>query len=74
MLIEPEDDGEEHFVDADADEQEKGASAEKPARAVIGRDYDGKKRDPRYANAENSCLWELVSFQFLRNNALLNPL
>lgn len=23
--------------------------------------YDGKKREPEYANAQNSCLWELVS-------------
>jgi len=25
--------------------------------------YDGKKREPEYANAQNSCLWELVSFR-----------
>ncbi|KHJ31664.1 putative arm repeat-containing protein [Erysiphe necator] len=24
--------------------------------------YDGKKRDPRYSNASNSCLWELIPF------------
>jgi ribosome biogenesis protein MAK21 len=24
--------------------------------------YDGKKREPRFANALNSCLWELVRF------------
>lgn len=23
--------------------------------------YDGKKREPQYANAQNSCLWEVVS-------------
>jgi ribosome biogenesis protein MAK21 len=23
--------------------------------------YDGRKRDPEHSNAENSCLWELVS-------------
>lgn len=23
-------------------------------------DYDGRKRDPEYSNAEKSCLWELV--------------
>ena len=22
--------------------------------------YDGKKREPQFANAQNSCLWELV--------------
>ncbi|KGB76848.1 ribosome biogenesis protein MAK21 [Cryptococcus deuterogattii R265] len=62
MLIEPEDDGEEHFVDADADEQERDRSTEKPARVVIGKDYDGRKRDPQYANADSSCLWELTPF------------
>lgn len=24
--------------------------------------YDGKKREPQFANAQNSCLWELVSW------------
>lgn len=23
--------------------------------------YDGKKREPQFAHAQNSCLWELVS-------------
>jgi hypothetical protein len=23
--------------------------------------YDGKKREPTYANAHRSCLWEMVS-------------
>ena len=27
--------------------------------------YDGKKREPEFANAQNSCLWELASFFFL---------
>ncbi|TYJ57954.1 hypothetical protein B9479_001310 [Cryptococcus floricola] len=58
MLIEPEDDGEEHFVDADGD---------KPAvptaqSSSVGKQYDGRKREPKYANAETSCLWELAPF------------
>lgn len=32
----------------------------KPERIDDGR-YDGKKREPAFAHAENSCLWELVS-------------
>jgi hypothetical protein len=24
-------------------------------------EYDGRKRDPQHANAQGSCLWELVS-------------
>ena len=34
--------------------------SDKPARVDDGR-YDGKKREPAFAHAENSCLWELVS-------------
>jgi len=26
--------------------------------------YDGRKRDPQHSNAENSCVWELVSQPF----------
>ena len=62
MLIEPEDDGEEHFVDA----AETGENA-KPAQAngtaapkSLEQAYDGRKRDPQYANADSTCLWELV--------------
>ncbi|WVQ84509.1 hypothetical protein IAT38_006663 [Cryptococcus sp. DSM 104549] len=59
MLIEPEDDGEEHFVDADSDKK----AAEKPStKSSFGKEYDGRKRDPTYANADTSCLWELVPF------------
>lgn len=48
MLIEPEDDSEETFGDAPASKH--------------STDYDGKKRDPQYAHADSSCLWELVPF------------
>lgn len=53
MLNTPEeDDEEEHFVD----EPEEGEN--KPVKKVL--EYDGRKRDPRFSNAEKSCLWELV--------------
>jgi ribosome biogenesis protein MAK21 len=62
MLIEPEDNEEEHFVDVPED-----GSAVEPAtvkagnsKAAASNAYDGKKREPQYANAESSCLWELV--------------
>lgn len=32
--------------------------ARKQQRAI----YDGRKRDPSYSNAQNSCLWELVPY------------
>lgn len=27
--------------------------------------YDGRKRDPEYSNANRSCLWEMVRFQYI---------
>ncbi|CAK9783233.1 unnamed protein product [Cutaneotrichosporon oleaginosum] len=57
MLIEPEDDGEEHFVDADS-----GKKANTETKPSSGPVYDGKKREPQYAHADTSCLWELMPF------------
>jgi ribosome biogenesis protein MAK21 len=57
MLIEPEDDGEEHFVDADG-----AAKPDTEPKAPSGPVYDGKKREPQYAHADTSCLWELLPF------------
>lgn len=71
MLTQPEEDDElEHFVDApdpdgDGEEREKPAPIEAvavpPAEKVWDTTYDGRKRDPQYAHAEGSCLWEIVS-------------
>lgn len=36
------------------------------APANSGTFYDGRKRDPEHANAQHSCLWELVSDTALR--------
>jgi ribosome biogenesis protein MAK21 len=52
MLIEPED-GEEHFVDADQTEGKNGAPS-------TLKTYDGRKREPLYAHANTSCLWEIL--------------
>lgn len=57
MLIEPEDDGEEHFVDADGDKK-----TDTETKQSSGPVYDGKKREPQYAHADTSCLWELLPF------------
>lgn len=59
MLIEPEDDGEEHFVDADAPNRVPKAGESSKASE---KQYDGKKREPLYAHADQSCLWELLPF------------
>jgi ribosome biogenesis protein MAK21 len=56
MIAEPE--SEKTKTSVKSDKVEGGAEKEWPTT------YDGKKREPEYANAQNSCLWELVSFQF----------
>lgn len=55
LLMPPEDDEEEHFEDVEEDDAPK-KEDNKPSRV----EYDGRKRDPRFSNAEKSCLWELV--------------
>ncbi len=59
-------DDEEHFRDVQEDDDgqgaqhRSGAEMDKSTKHAALRAYDGKKRDPEYSNAENSCLWELV--------------
>lgn len=71
-------DEEEHFIDIDEDYQEpiefdqnetnkqneKEFDAEQSDHHLTERTnhYDARKRDPKFALAEGSCLWELVSF------------
>lgn len=64
MLIEPEDEGDEHFIDA-PEEGQAAAGSSKTALKPDQRAYDGKKREPQYAHADSSCLWELVSLSYL---------
>lgn len=61
-MAEPEDDDdEEHFVDApDSDAEDAAPKTEAAPAKKWDTTYDGKKREPQYAHAENSCLWELV--------------
>jgi ribosome biogenesis protein MAK21 len=74
LITEPEADDEEHFKDApDSDDEEeeekrdddatvakKSAVANGANGASADRYYDGRKREPQFANAQTSCLWELV--------------
>lgn len=70
------DDEDEHFTDVDEesdtkeqsgddnrseDSPKKGDTTEKDAITKIDQLYDPKKRDPQYAGAERSSLWEAVS-------------
>ena len=59
MITEPQDDGEEHFVDAPENVHQASQMGEK-LNASGSKEYDGRKREPQYSNAETSCLWELV--------------
>ncbi|RKP08292.1 CBF/Mak21 family-domain-containing protein, partial [Thamnocephalis sphaerospora] len=66
LVTQPEDDEEEeHFTDVDDGEEHDADESASKQHANASRDanpqkYDGRKRDPRYAGAEKSCLWELV--------------
>lgn len=53
-------DEEEHFVDVDEDET---TSNDHETAQIDERtdQYDAQKRDPRFASADATCLWELVS-------------
>ncbi|KAL7425204.1 RNA-binding ribosome biosynthesis protein mak21 [Cryptotrichosporon argae] len=62
MLIEPEDDGEEHFVDAPEDGEGPKAESSQAAAKSKQKTYDGRAREPQYAHADTSCLWELIPF------------
>ncbi|PKI83311.1 RNA-binding ribosome biosynthesis protein mak21 [Malassezia vespertilionis] len=55
MITEPEEEGFEHFVDV-AEEGEQSARL-KRAETIT---YDGRKRDPRFARAGNTALWDIL--------------
>lgn len=58
---ETEEDEEEVFKDVTEEEEgEKGAPEQEESVGVKRVEYDGRKRDPSHANADRSCLWELV--------------
>lgn len=63
MLSTPEDNaddsGEEHYDDV-AEEGEAQANGDKTSKAPS---YDARKRDPEHAQADLSCLWELLPLQ-----------
>lgn len=66
LLNEAEDSGVEHFEDVPEEGEDK---RQKPSAVVDDKplnEYDGRKRDPLFANAKSSCLWELVSREWSR--------
>jgi ribosome biogenesis protein MAK21 len=53
------DSGEEHYEDVDEDAETKTKEDTKPHKPS----YDARKRDPEHAQADLSCLWELLPLQ-----------
>ena len=53
------DDDEEVFRDVEEDGADAPAVSDSNVRATL---YDGHKRAPEYANADNSCVWEVLPF------------
>lgn len=79
LIDQPEENDEEHFVDIPSDEDEdekqqqldlkknkkrKFASPQPIKSSTNDRIYDGRKRDPKYCNADQTCIWELVIIVF----------
>jgi ribosome biogenesis protein MAK21 len=56
---EEDDDDEEHFEDVKSDDEGNNTTENKEKLMEL---YDGRKRDPRFANASNSSLWEIGEF------------
>ncbi|CAO3576567.1 unnamed protein product [Absidia cylindrospora] len=74
MLTTPEeDDDEERYVDATDEDDDEDEENDKDSKKDTKKDqsthtpaittYDGRKRDPQYSNAEQTCLWELIPFK-----------
>lgn len=62
LLNEPEEDGEgeEFYVDAPARGEDSDAPARHPGHK--SQVYDGRRSDPRFADADQSCLWEVMPY------------
>lgn len=62
LLNEPEEDGEEEefYVDAPATGEDFDARRQRPGHKRQG--YDGRRSDPRLADADQSCLWEVMPY------------
>lgn len=66
MITEPEEEGEEHFYDQPDEEDEPrdgdapAAQTKAPSAPSGAAAYDGRKRDPRFAHAGETALWDLL--------------
>lgn len=57
-------DEEEHFADVPEDSESRDVSVKAPevSSTVANQVYDARKRDPEYAHADRSALWDLLPF------------
>lgn len=63
LLNEPEEDGEGEEFYVDAPETDNGDSDTAVRNSAHKKEvYDGRKGDPRWSNADQSCLWEIAPF------------
>ncbi|ROW17988.1 hypothetical protein VPNG_00403 [Cytospora leucostoma] len=62
LLTEPEEDADEEEVYRDAPLEGSGEAAPAPDAAPKKIAYNGRKRDPQFSHAEQSCLWEVVPY------------
>jgi ribosome biogenesis protein MAK21 len=61
MMNTPEElDEDEEEVFKDVPEEGEDEKEQKKEKILTQVEYDGRKRDPLYANADRTCLWELV--------------
>ncbi|KDN40347.1 CBF-domain-containing protein [Tilletiaria anomala UBC 951] len=86
MLDDPEEDDEEHFVDVKDDDEEEqddeagqgkqeGSALAITANGISRVAYDGRKRDPRFAGAQITCLWDILPLtQHFHPSVALNAL
>jgi ribosome biogenesis protein MAK21 len=65
MLKDPEiadEDEEEHFADVPDEDDSRPAPVAAPKSATKSQHYDPRARNPEYAHAERSCLWDMLPF------------
>ncbi len=58
--VEDDDSEEENFKDVDSENEDSVKKVEPKKKQIA--EYDGRKRDPKFANASNSSLWEINEF------------
>ena len=78
LIVAEENDDTEKFLDAVdsgvSSSEDDAAESEQPKQAVQKQKrYDPRKRDPQFALAERTCLWELVCSQHTRLCRILRP-